>query len=67
MIKFKEKDGYVEYLLKSDKDYVRGNMTLSNAQLIANNGKLVKSELSDYPICIDNEWYFKGSKDIKKG
>ena len=32
---------------------------------IIDTGKLVESDNPDYPICIDNQWYFEGV-DVKK-
>lgn len=68
MFKLKDVNGRVEYLHRSGKDYVKGTVPILTAQLIADCGKLVESKLSEYPICIDNVWYFKGSrtKDIKE-
>lgn len=32
---------------------------------IIDTGKLVESDNPDYPICIDNQWYFEGV-EVKK-
>ena len=34
-------------------------------QQIIDTGKLVESDNPDYPICIDNQWYFEGV-EVKK-
>ena len=40
-------------------------LSVSAAQHIIDTGKLVESDNPDYPICIDNQWYFEGV-EVKK-
>lgn len=35
-------------------------MAIASAQHIIDHGKLLKSDVSGYPINIDNKWYFEG-------
>lgn len=60
MYKLKNINGRVNSLLKSGKDYVKNSLSISAAQHIIDNGKMVKSDRPDYPICIDKKWYFEG-------
>lgn len=60
MYKLKNKKGRVNYLLKSGKDFVSSSMSITAAEYIVEHGKTVDSIKPDYPICIDNEWYFEG-------
>ena len=66
MYKLKNINGRVNALLRTGKDFVKNNLSVSAAQHIIDTGKLVKSDNSDYPICIDNhdiqniKWYFEG-------
>ena len=43
----------------------RGTKTKRINRHIIDTGKLVESDNSDYPICIDNQWYFEGV-EVKK-
>ena len=60
MYKLKNTNGRVNALLRTGKDFVKNNLSVSAAQHIIDTGKLV-----DYPICIDNQWYFEGV-EVKK-
>lgn len=50
----------VTFLLRTGKDLVKNQMAIASAQHIINHGKLMKSDVSGYPINIDNKWYFEG-------
>ena len=63
--KLKEKDGKVEFLLRTGKDFVRNHMSVASAQHIIDGGKLMKSTKVGYPICVNDEWFFEG-EIIKK-
>lgn len=65
MYKLKNVNGRVNALLRTGKDFVKNNLSVSAAQHIIDTGKLVKSDNPDYPICIDNQWYFEGV-EVKK-
>lgn len=58
--KLKNKNGNVTFLLKTSKDYSQNEMSIWAAQHIIDKGKLVESERPDYPICVDEKWYFEG-------
>ena len=48
------------FLLRTGKDLVKNQMAIASAQHIIDHGKLLKSDVSGYPINIDNKWYFEG-------
>ena len=58
--KLKNTNGKVTFLLRTGKDLVKNQMAIASAQHIINHGKLMKSDVSGYPINIDNKWYFEG-------
>lgn len=58
--KLKNKDGKVTFLLRTGKDMVKNQMALASAQHIIDTGKITKSDRKDYPICVDDKWYFEG-------
>ena len=39
---------------------MKNNLSVSAAQHIIDTGKLVESSNPDYPICVDNQWFFEG-------
>lgn len=58
--KLKSVNGKVTFLLRTGKDLVKNQMAVASAQHIIDHGKLMKSDVSGYPINIDNKWYFEG-------
>lgn len=58
--RLKNTSGKVTFLLRTGKDLVKNQMAIASAQHIINHGKLMKSDVSGYPINIDNKWYFEG-------
>ena len=60
MYKLKTHNGKVNAMLKAGKDFVRNWIPAEDAQRIMDNGKLVRSSVKDYPICVDKLWYFEG-------
>ena len=58
--RLKNTNGKVTFLLRTGKDLVKNQMTIASAQHIIDHGKLLKSDVSGYPINIDNKWYFEG-------
>ena len=58
--RLKNTNGKVTFLLRTGKDLVKDQMAIASAQHIINHGKLMKSDVSGYPINIDNKWYFEG-------
>lgn len=57
--RLKNTNGKVTFLLRTGKDLVKNQMAIASAQHIINHGKLMKSDVSGYPINIDNKWYFE--------
>lgn len=58
--RLKNTNGKVTFLLRTGKDLVKNQMAIAFAQHIIDHGKLLKSDVSGYPINIDNKWYFEG-------
>ena len=61
----KSTNGKVTFLLRAGKDLVKNQMAAASAQHIIDNGKILKSDITGYPINIDNKWYFEG-KVVKR-
>lgn len=66
MYKLKSKNGRVDCLLRTGKDFVKHNLSVSAAQHIIDSGKQVKSTKEGYPIYIDNEWFFEGEEIVSE-
>ena len=66
MFKLKALNGEVNGLLRSGKDFVRCSLPTQSAKVIVEGGKLTESELPDYPICVDDTWFFEGTVDKKR-
>lgn len=48
-----------KYIMKAGKDFVLSEMTQKTADILIENGKQTESKrFKDYPICIDNKYYF---------
>lgn len=62
MYKLKNENGRVNSLLRSGNDLVKNKLSVSAAQHIIDTGKIVESDKEDYPICVDNKWYFEGEE-----
>lgn len=58
--KLKNVNGKVSFLFRAGKDMVRNQMAIASAQHILSTGKITKSDIKDYPICVDDKWYFEG-------
>lgn len=68
MYKLKSRGGKVNAMLKTGKDFVRNRIPVKDAQHIMETGKLVRSSVKDYPICVDKLWYFEGEyQSTRKG
>ena len=63
MYKLKSTNGKVKCLLKTGKDFVRNEISVSAAQHIIDTGEVVQSDKPEYPIHV-GEWYFEG-EDVK--
>ena len=59
MYKLKSTNGKVKCLLKTGKDFVRNEISVSAAQHIIDTGEVVQSDKPEYSIHV-GEWYFDG-------
>lgn len=64
--KLKNVNGKVNFLLRTEKDYVKNQMSVASADHIINTGAVTKSDRKDYPICVDDKWFFEGESLPKK-
>lgn len=62
MYKLKSTNGRVNFLLRTGKDFVRNNMSVSAAQHVIDTGEVMDSDKPDYPICVSGKWYFEGEE-----
>lgn len=58
--KLKSTQGKVAFLLRTGKDLVKNTMAVASAQHIIDNGTIKKSDVTGYPINVDDKWYFEG-------
>lgn len=65
MFKLKDINGKVNYMFRTGKDFVKNYMPILEAQNIISKGNIVESNVENYPICIDDTWFFEGV-EIKK-
>lgn len=66
MYKLEVVNGRVGTMLKKpDGTKFHYELNKNVVQHMINNGELVPSDESFYPICINHEWYFRG-KEVKK-
>jgi len=56
-----DESGKVRFLLKAGKDLVANSMDEAGVKGIVDNGEVTLSDIPDYPICVDNKWYFEGA------
>ena len=56
-----DKSGKVKFLLRAGKDLVSNTMDEAGAKGIVDTGEVTLSDIPDYPICVDNKWYFEGA------
>lgn len=64
--KLKNVNGKVNFLLRTEKDFVKNQMSVASADHIINTGAVIKSDRKDYPICVDDKWFFEGEILPKK-
>ena len=62
----KHENEKVNALLKSGNTFTATTLPLEEVHKIMESGKLVESDRSDYPICIDEKWYFEGEESVKE-
>lgn len=60
------KDGKVEFLMRTGKDYVMSHMALASAQHILDTGKVSYGIRKDYPISVDDLYFFAGKEVAPK-
>lgn len=58
--KLKSNNGEATFLLKTGKDFVKNQMPAASAQHIIDKGTLKKPIRDDYPINVDDKWFFEG-------
>ncbi len=58
-----DKDGNVNFLLRSGEDFVRSKMSFVMAAMLVKDGKRTKSPFDEYPIAINDEWFFEGVEE----
>lgn len=58
-----DKDGNVNFLLRSGEDFVRSKMSFNVACMMLKKAKKTKSPFDEYPIAINDEWFFEGVEE----
>ena len=58
--KLKSYMGKVTFLLKAGNDLVRNQMRVAAAQHIIDTGTIKNSDIKDFPINVDDKWFFEG-------
>lgn len=67
LMKLKSIDGKVPYIMAAGKDFVSDEMSLAAAEQICSRGTQTASKLfSDFPICVDDKFYFAGTSTKPK-
>jgi len=64
MMKYKLKEsapGKVTYIYNEGTYFVRGDMSLENAEKFMTVGKVTESDFEGFPICVDDDFYFEGT------
>lgn len=67
-MEIKHTNGIVNCLYKSGSSFVKTELSIEHVRMILRNGEITDSDREDYPICIDNEWYFESetpSEEVK--
>lgn len=60
-------DGKVPYIMAAGKDFVKDEMSLAAAEQICFRGTQTASKLfPDFPICVDDKFYFAGTSTKPK-
>lgn len=65
MFKLKDINGKVNYMFRTGKDFVKNDMPIFEAKNIINKGNMLESNVENYPINIDDTWFFEGV-EVKK-
>ena len=66
-MKLKSSNGKVPYIMAAGKDFVKDEMSLAAAEQICSRGTQTTSKLfPDFPICVDDKFYFAGTSTKPK-
>lgn len=65
-MKLKSIDGKVPYIMAAGKDFVKDEMPLAAAEQICSRGAKVNKLFADFPICVDDKFYFAGTIEKRK-
>ena len=66
-MKLKSIDGKVSYIMAAGKDFVKDEMSLAAAEQICSRGTQTTSKLfPNFPICVDDKFYFAGTSTKPK-
>lgn len=66
-MKLTVKDGKVGFIMRAGKDFSRNEMRVNAANAIIEKGEVTESTLfKDYPICVDDKFFFAASVPSKK-
>ena len=65
-MKLKSIDGKVPYVMAAGKDFVKDEMSLAAAEQICSRGAKASKLFADFPICVDDKFYFAGTSTKPK-
>lgn len=66
-MKLKSTNGKVPYIMAAGKDFVRDEMSLAAAEQICSRGTQITSKrFPDFPLCVDDKFYFAGTSTKPK-
>ena len=65
-MKLKAIDGKVSYLMIAGRYTVEAEMSLENAERMCAKGTTVSNRFPDYPICVDDKFFFPGTSTKPK-
>lgn len=59
MLKIKDNDGMVTFIMRVGNDFVKSQMTLGSAMNILSTGKETETVDPNYPIAVDDKYFFE--------
>lgn len=63
-MRLKSENGMVTFLMVAGKDLVQASMSVASAQaIIKSSNDVQRCNRKDYPICVDNKWFFPEAID----
>lgn len=66
-MKLTVKDGKVSFIMRADKDFCRNEMGVNAAKAIIDKGEVTEStQFKDYPLCVDDKFFFAATVSSKK-